>query len=232
MAFTYAKLIRQAALRVGSIIGTTAAAKQASLGTSPLTTSVAGSVEFPLTALQDAAISAVARLVRAYASVEGHPFRAFNTTQTAAITSGSLIPAVDATARPIVGVLGTVRAQSGGAPMTRKSLQVIQSLIGDTQLKRTYNYFHIKDQRLYATTTAVIDVVTFDEASERVAVAASGGVTPLPDALFDAAWCAMGALLATDDAYFNQAAAWNAYVENVIAEIRGGQTQFGTPPEM
>lgn len=230
MAFSYNKLIRQAALRVGAITGSTAAAKQASLGTTPLTTSVAGSVEFPLTALQDAAIGACARLVRAYASVDGHPFRAFNMSQTGDITSGSLIPAVDSTSRPIVGVLGTVRAQSSGAPMTQKSLQVILSIIGDAQLKRTYNYYHIRDQRLYATATAVIDVVTFDETAERSAVA--NGNTPLPDALFDAAWCAMAALLATDDAYFNQAQAWNAYVENVIAEIRGGQTQFGAPPEV
>jgi hypothetical protein len=165
MAFAYSKMIRQAALRVSAVIGATAATKNANYATPPLTSLQVGSVEFPLTALQDAAIGAVARLVRAYAGVKDHPFRSANTTQTASISNLGLIPGVDSTGKSIVGVYGAVRAASGGAVMTDQPKQIIETIVGDTQLKKTYNYFKIIGGRLYCTANAVIDVVTFDEAT-------------------------------------------------------------------
>lgn len=229
MAFAYSKLIRNAALRVSAVVGGTRAAVDAAFATTPLTAVQIGSVEFPITALQDAAIGAVARLVRAYAQIRNHPFRTFNLSQTDTIANLGLIPSVDSNDKPIVGVYGAIRNASTGAIMTEQPKQIIETIVGDSQLKQTYNYFKIIDGRLYCTANAKIDVVTFDEATERGNLAA--GDTPLPDALFDAAWAAMAATLFRDDAYVSQAQMLNSYVEQTIAEMRGGAVNFLPAPE-
>ena len=230
MAFAYSKLIRQAAIRVSAVIGGDPATVNANYATTPLTSVQVGSVDFPLTNLQDAAISAVARLVRAYANIGGHPFRRYNTSQTASISNNGLIPSVDSASKPIVGVYGAVRNASTGAVMTEQPKQIIELIVGDAQLKKTYNYFKIIDGRLSCTAAAQIDVVTFDEPTERAKFAADGN-TPLPDALFDAAWAAMAAILINDDSFAGQAQTFEAHVQNVIGEMRGGAVSFMSAPE-
>lgn len=229
MSFAYSKMIRQAALRVSAVKGSDLATKNTKYGTTPLTITEIGNMDFPPKALEDAAVSAVARLVRAYASVKNHPFRLGNLSQTSTIAHKGLVPATNSAGKPIVGVYGAVRNASTGEPMTENPVQIIKSVLGDSNLKGTYNYYKIEDGRFYGTASGIIDVVTFDEATERSALAS--GDTPLPDALFDAAWAALAAILVNDDAYTAQAAQFETFVQGVIGEIRSGATNFGPGPD-
>jgi hypothetical protein len=204
MSFPYRYIIRGAAKRVSAITGTAVATVEANYITSPLTASQIGSVDFPFTSIKDAVISSVARLVRAYAFVPGHPFR--NESQTASIAHKSVIPVIDSAGKEIVGVYGAIHDVTDGEILTEQPSQLIRSIrASDADLKEDYYYYKIVGKRLEHTRTGVvIDVVTFDEATERAAIDANGDC-PLPDALLDAAFCGVVALLIIDDEYVAQA---------------------------
>lgn len=230
MSFVYRYLLRNAAIRVNAVTGATKTARETSVTTSPLTASEIGSADFPPTILHDAAISSVARLVRAYAFVKDHPFRDHNTSQTANIAHKGAIPSTNSASLEIVGVHGAVRDATDGEELTEQPTQLINSIVGDANLKDEYYYYKKRGNRLYHTrTNAVIDVVTFDEATERAAIAANGTCS-LPDALFDAAWYGTVAALITDESYANQASFHETYVQNVIMEIKQGKIVFAPPP--
>jgi len=234
MAFAYKTMMRQAALRTNGVIGVTASQIESAYTTSPLTTTQVGKTDFNFTAIKDACISSVARLVRAYANVSGHPFRNTNLTQSAAISHKGLLPSTDSSGYSIVGTYGAIRDTSSGNICTEQPVQIIDTIVSDTGdfLKDSYYYYKIAGERIYHTCSSVtIDVVTFDEAKERTAIDNNGN-TPLPDALFDAAWLGVVALLVRDDEFTNQAQAAEVYVANVINEIRNGASSFLPAPTL
>jgi hypothetical protein len=235
MTFTYDKLIRQAAIRINAITGSTKAAKETSYGTAPLTATQLGSIDFPITALRDAAISTVAKIIRFYANLDNHPFKNFHTTTTANIAHKGNIPSVSSTNKPIIGNYGAVKNASTGEIMTEQPLQIIKTIVDntDTFLKGSYDHYKIIGRRLHHTAAnATIDVVTFSESDERTAAEASGGVTPLPDAVFDIAWCNMVSLLIIDDEFTNQASLYGNYVQNELNALAGGATNFAPAPTL
>lgn len=235
MSFLYDKLIRQAAIRIDAIVGSTATAKQSAYITAPLTATQVGNVDFPLASIQDAAISAVARIVRTYANIKGHPFHNFHAKTTANIAHEGNIPSVSSDSLPIVGVYGAIRDATTGDELTEQPVQLIRSIVdslADGTLKGSYFHYKIAGRRLYHTrTNATIDVVTFDEATERTAVA-GGGNTPLPDACFDIAWNAMVAILVVDDAYASQASLSENYVQNALGQLMSGAQTFLPAPNL
>lgn len=235
MSFTYDKMIRQAALRVSAITGATTVLKESAYTTSPLTATQIGSVDFPLTAFRDAAISTVAKIIRFYANLKSHPFRNFNLSQTSNIAHKAVIPSVNSASKPIIGVYGAIRDASTGEELTEQPVQIIRAIKSNTDsfLKDTYYHYKIVGERLWHTVTnAQIDVVTFDEATERTAIQTSGGVTPLPDAVFDIAWCNMVSLLVIDDEFVNQAAMHGNYVNNELAQLANGAVNFQPAPNL
>jgi len=188
VSLPYRQILREAAAKVTAVSGTTASALQSAYLTSPLTTTQIGNTDFTLAMIQDALVNTVGRIVRAYASVPTHPYRAFNLSQTSALASGALIPSTNSASKPIVGVYGAIRSNSGDV-MTEQPLQIIQTIIDNTDgfLQGTYNHFKIVDGRLIHTaTTATIDVCTFSASDELTSIGVNGNA-PIPDALLDVA---------------------------------------------
>src|SRR4051812_16737595 len=107
---TFEQIIRQAALRINAIAGSSSAAVQAAYITTPITTTQIDSPDFPLAPLQDTCITVEERLAIAVSSYVAesngelffHPFRRFISGVTANITNGSLVPSTDASSNPIV----------------------------------------------------------------------------------------------------------------------------------
>lgn len=228
MAIAYTKLIRQVALRINAIVGVQAAALATSYGTSPLTSTQVASADFPLLAIQDAVINSVGKLVRAYASVDGHPFRNFNLSQTSSIANDGVIPSANSAGRAIVGVYGAVRDATTGDVLTEQPVQLINNLRSnqDSFLKGDYFYYKIVGNRIRHTrTNVVMDVCTFDRGAEETAITANGNA-PIPDALEDAAVAGAVSMLVRDDEFAAQAVAYANYFNNVIAEIKGGAQTF------
>jgi hypothetical protein len=76
----------------------------------------------------------------------------------------------------------------------------------------------------------VIDVCTFDEATERTALAS--GNCPLPDSLFDLAWTGTLSLLMIDDEFTNQAQIYENYVQNCLNQLANGAVDFAPAPTL
>lgn len=229
----YDKIIRNAALRVSALKGGTSVAKEANLAITPLTATQIGTLDFPITSIKDAVLSNVGRLVRAYASVKNHPFRTYNLSQTGSLANEAILPSLNSASKPIVGVWGAIRDASTGDACSKQSAQIIRSIVSDTDnfLKGEYYYYDFVGDRIEHTrANVVIDVCTFDEPTERAAMNA-GGNCPLPDALFDAAWCGALSYLVIDDAYWQQAQVYDKYVNQIIGELNNGGTVFSPAPE-
>ncbi len=156
-------------MAVNAITGATAATLQTSYATSPVTSSLFQSTIFPFTNLIDHMLNAQGKIVTAVAYQGDHPYRAFLTSQTSALTYGALIPSTDSGGtNQIIGVYGAVRDNSGSNILTKGNLSQIRARVfnpGTMFLVDTALYA-IDDRRIYHTTTSVvIDVVTYTRPS-------------------------------------------------------------------
>jgi hypothetical protein len=234
MSVPYRQILRMAARRVNAITGTNKASLESAYLTSPLTTTQIGNTDFTYGMIQDNLVSVIGSIVRAYAETENHPFRAFNISQTANIAHKGLIPVANSSSKPIVGVLGAIRDAVTGEELTKKSVQVVRSIVADTggQLKGTYYYYARVGDRLYHTVAnAVIDVCAFSASDELTSVGADGNA-PIPDACLDLAWTGLVASLMVDDEYVQQASVHGQYFSNGLAMMKQGQVDFGTAPKV
>ncbi len=169
MATTYSNVLRMIGLAVNALTGATAATLQTTYATSPVTSSLFQSSIFPFTSLIDHMLNAQGKIVTAVAYQGDHPYRAFLTSQTSALTYGALIPSTDSGGtNQIIGVYGAVRDNSGSNILTKGNLSQIRARVlnpGTMFLVDTALYA-IDDRRIYHTTTSVIiDVVTYTRPS-------------------------------------------------------------------
>jgi hypothetical protein len=88
----------------------------------------------------------------------------------------------------------------------------------------------VEGRLIHTVANAVIDVVTFDMATELAAVAA--GNAPIPDALLDLAWTGLVSTLVVDDEFVGQAQAHRNYFDTEIARIVGGAASIAPAPQM
>jgi hypothetical protein len=238
MAIPYRQILRMAGIKTNAIAGVTASAIDASYTTTPLTSTQLGSADFPFSAIKDALVSVLGRIIRTYASVPNHPFRAYNTSQTVGILHKGLIPSTDASLNPVVGVYGAIKDATDGELLTKMPVQIIQTIIEnpDTQLKGNYYHYEIIDDRLHHTRPsgtggAKIDVVTFS-ASQVLTDISNNLNAPIPDACLDMAWTGLISTLFIDDEFLGQAQMCGQYFENCLAEMKAGATSFAPAPVM
>lgn len=233
MAIVYDDIIREAALRVGAVVGVTAAEKTTSLAVSPLTAAQIGSVEFPFTSFQRGTVSAVGRIVRTFAMVKNHPFRRYAAGVTGNIAHEGGIPSVTALSKPIIGMYGNVRDATTDEILTEQPKQIIRSILrskADSTLKRDYFYYALQDGIIEHTRENVkLQVCAFSFADE-IAKFASNGSPPIPDACFDIAFMGLLAFLFTDTGYIQQAGMCENYVQNELSKMANGETEFSPAP--
>ncbi len=182
MASTYNSVLRMIAVSVNAITGATPALLEASYSTVPLTSANFQSSILPFTRLQDAMLNAQGKIITAVAYQGDHPYRAFLTSQTSALTYGALIPSTDSGGtNQIIGVYGAVRDNSGSNILTKGNLSQIRARVlnpGTMFLVDTALYA-IDDRRIYHTTTSVvIDVVTYTRPSADSLVLTSSILLP------------------------------------------------------
>lgn len=236
MAAPYRIILRQAARAINAVTGTNRTDLEAAYLTSPLTAVQIGDSNFTFSMIIDKLVDTVGQIVQAYAGVPGHPFRAFNVSQTANLANGAQRPSVNSAARPIVGVPGAVRDASDNTKLLkRQPVQVIESLIAgvaDGSVTGTYYYYDFVEDRIYHTrTNVVMDVCTWDATVELAAVAANGNA-PIADACIPVAVAGLISQLVLDDEFAQQATLFRNYFEGALADTRAGKSNFGTPPPL
>jgi hypothetical protein len=232
MSVPYRQLLRMVGARVNAVPGATQTVKESNYLTSPLTITQLGSRDFNFSLIKDICVAVLGEIVEAYASVINHPFRVRNLSQTSDIAHKGSIPSIDSSTRPIVGVYGVVRDVATNEVMTKQPLQVIQTIVDDTDnfLKRNYYYYDIVDRIIYHTQTNVnIDVCTFS-ASDELGVIASNGNIPVPDACLAMAVDGIAARMIVDDEFFTQAQVFNSYYQAGLALYRSGGMVYQPAP--
>src|SRR5688500_18644365 len=108
----YRQILRMASQKMNAVTGTTKTNLEAAYITSPLTATQIGNTDFTISMISDHLVAVVGRIVRTYASVPGHPYRANNLSQTANIADKGVIPAINSAGKSIVGVYGAIRNAS------------------------------------------------------------------------------------------------------------------------
>ncbi len=234
MAISYRQILRESSRAVNAVTGVTPAALESAYMTSPLTSTQIGDSNFTISMIIDKLVGTVGQIVQAYAGVPGHPFRAFNVSQTANLANGAAKPSVNSAARPIVGVPGAVRDTTTSILLKRQPIQSIESIIAgiaDGSLTGTYHYYDFVEDRIYHTrTNVVMDVCTWDATVELAAVAA--GNAPIADACLPIAVAGLVSVLVLDDEFVAQASLFRNYFETALADTRAGKSQFQPPPPL
>jgi len=108
------------------------------------------------------------KIITAVAYQGDHPYRAYLTSQTAALTYGLVIPSTDSSGNKIIGVYGAVRDNADGNIMIEGNLSQIRARVSNpgTMFLVDTSLYAIDDRRIYHTTTSVvIDVVTYTRPS-------------------------------------------------------------------
>ncbi len=228
----YRRIIAQAASRVNALSGSTAAAREAAYVASPLTTVQIGSTDFPFSEIKDALAGVIGRIISTYANVPNHPYRTYNLSQTDNIPTGGVIPSINASGIPIVGVYGAIRDSSDGKVLTEQPVQIIETINNNADgfLKRPYYYFKIVDSRIEHTRpNVVIDVNTFSYADTITNIEADGNAD-LPDALFDCCWTGLVSVLFNDGEFLDMASTCGQYFNAVLNQMTTGAISFAPAP--
>jgi len=223
VSVTWNTILRQCAISVNAITGATPALLETSYSTVPLTSANFQSSILSFTSLKDKAINGESKLISAVASQGDHPYRAVLTSQTSALTYGTLIPSTDSGGtNKIIGVYGAVRDSSGGNVMVKGNLSQIRARVTNpnTMFLVSTGLYATDDRRIYHTTTSVvIDVCTYTRPSADSLVLTSN--ITLPD---DAAPCYVQAALEEcirDDEFMAQASRFGEQFNRWLSGVTG-----------
>lgn len=231
MSLSYNTILRNVAIRINAIEGTTASDLETNYVVSPLTTTQVVSADFSFTPIKDAILLAEEKLAHAIANVGNHPWRRFLNGITASIAHQGIIPSTDASSNPIVGIYGAVRDASDGTICTEMPLEVIRRRVRNANsFYRAASYFYkIDGVRIEHTRTNVtIDVCVYNRTTQQTAINTLTNNTVLPDALEEALVCGAVSYLVRDDAFSAQAALYRTYFQDTLAMIARGLTSVSS----
>lgn len=214
MSVTYTRLVSEVGLRVRALNITTAASASAAYAAQTWK-----SARFPVESIQDAILNAVAHFAQVIAETANHPWRVYFLTVTGNLADKAAIPSA-VSSKPIIGVYGEVRDSSDGRHCSPKNVSMIERII---RLAYDDYYFAIVGGKIRHTrTNVVMDVCTYDAATERAALAAGNMI--LPDPLEPAVVAhALSQLVVTDE-YAGQAGYYGGFASGVADQIRNGLT--------
>jgi len=225
MSVPYNTILRQVGLRINAIIGAVASTLETNYTVSPLTTSQFQSTIFPLTSIKDAIINSEEKLVQAISNTGGHPYRAFILSETAALSSGDVMPSTDASGVEIVGIYGSVLDGSDTSiVLTAAPTQEIRRRLNTSSYWKIPVYLYSFDGNgiIHTRTTVKVQVCVYSASTQRSAFT-SGNIL-LPDALEEAYVCGAVSELMRDDEFLSQAGSYSAYFANTLQSITSGLT--------
>lgn len=227
MAIAYNTILRNVAIRINAIEGTTAPDLETNYVVSPLTTTQVVDADFSFTPIKDAILLAETKLAHAIANVGNHPWRRVLNGITASIANQGIIPSTDASSNPIVGIYGAVKDASDGLTCTEMPLEVIQRRVRNANsfYRTPVYYYKIDGVRIVHTRTNVtIDVCVYNHTTQQTAINTLTNSMLLPDALEEALVCGAVSYLVRDDAFSAQAVLYRNYFQDTLAMIARGLT--------
>lgn len=231
MAQTYNNLLRQLAITVNALGGTTTPAQlNAVYDTVPLTeanfTVPTASSIFSFNFLKDKMLNAQESLFLALASTATNPLRKFIESQTATLAYGDQI-AVNAAGLPVVGAYGAARDAETGRVLTLNEIEDIQLRVENPNSMfklQVYQYALVGDRIFPTVTGTIVDVCAY-ERPDADALDLTSDIL-LPDVLGEA--IVQGAIGSCfrDDEYMDQAAAARSIHNQWLIALHKGMAQI------
>lgn len=226
MAVSYDQIVRESALRINAILGSTVNALETNYAVSPITAAQWNSATFTLQSTIDTCLLVEEKIASTIANTGNHPWRSFLSGATASLLNKAFLPAEDESLNPIIGIYGSVYDSTSGRVCTEQALETVNDVNQNPNsiLKAEYYWYKIDGQRIYHTRPGVIiDVCTYNRTSRASAVAASL-LTPilLPDVLEEAMCCGVVSMLFRDDEFTSQAGQYRAYFNQSLDAITQG----------
>lgn len=232
MSVSFNSVIRNSAIRINGIAGATSALLETAYTTSPLTTTQVDSADFSLSVLKDTLLLVEEKLVVAVSSFKVkeasptgvihyryHPWRSSLSSLTAGIAHKGALPSVDASSNKIIGVYGDVYDATDGTALEEMALQDIRISVrnaGSWVISPIYGYQIIGNRLHHTRTSALIDVCTYNRATQATAIATLTNPILLPDAAEEAYVCGMVNMLVRDDAFMAQASVYRNYFDSTL----------------
>jgi hypothetical protein len=221
----YSVALRQIALSAGMLRGESTPGLQTSYEETPVAQWNLGDGPFPLLALEDALLDAEGAMANAIASTGGHPFRSYLLAFTDELTSGNVMPSLDASGNPIIGMYGSVCDPTNTSLVyTEQPIEVIRRRELSSTYWRipVYYYKLVVDSIIHTGETVVVEVCTYNRATQREALDANNDML-LPDSLAPAIVAGALAFLGVD-----KAAGYQAVFDAAVAGIKSGLTSVAS----
>lgn len=239
MSTTYNSLVRNTALRINAIAGSTPADLETNYIVSPLTTTQVESADFSFTPIKDAILLAEEKLVHAIGNSNSQLRNGITLQFTSGVANEGFLPTTISGSQ-IIGVLGNARNFSTGNPCTEKPLALIRRRFENpNSFYRVHvDYYNLSGGRVFHTCTdssGVATGITFDacvynRATQQTAIDTLTNTMLLPDVLEEALVCGAVSYLTRDDAFSVQARMYREYFESTLQMIRGGAGQVLPAP--
>lgn len=221
MSVEYDAILRQIALRINAVLGTTAAQLETAYTVTPLTDSEVNSPIFPFTSIVDLVLLAEGRFVNAIAN-SAHPYRSYLRGLTSAIANRTALPTNTSTGVPVVGIPGSVYDSSDGTPCVKRPLRevTIRSANAGSFFKSAAYWYNINGATVYHTrTNVIIEVCKYDESAQRAAIIANDTMLLADD--LEAALVDEGLRQAfRDDEFIQQANSFGAISDQWLAKFQ------------
>jgi len=219
------------ALRMSALAGSQVVQIAATYDTAPLTAAQFKSADWPFNSFRDAILMAVEELAWTIAEVKTHTWRAVLGSVTNDLANNAELPAVSATAKPVIGVWGDVFDSADGKLLTDElDLATLRRVADSAWRTMPIYYYKIAAHHIVHTRTLVkIDCCVFDRADELARWNAAGNMI-LPDVLEPAVSSRAISLMTRDGAFAQQAERYAVYSDAALAAIRLGQTVMPKAP--
>lgn len=221
MGVPYHDILAAVAMRTNALNGASAAALETTYNVRPLTAANFQSTIFPFTDYRTAILSAEQKLAQVIAPSNDEAMRAPLFTQTAALASGAVLPAVNSAGVSIIGHYGAVLdGTDTSVACTKQPVQVIRRRLATPAIwKIPVYYFAYTGNRIEHTrTTVILECPVYDYEAQVTAFNANDDML-LADGLMEALICGGMTMLVRDDEWLSQAQQFVTYFNNTLARF-------------
>jgi len=220
MSVPYQKLVAEIGLRLNAIAGALPADLETTYIKTTLSQTDFKSGDWPYTLAKDLVILAEGKYAGIISFTNRQSLRKPLISQTAAFASGVAFPATNSAGDKVIGVPGAIKDAVDSTTLTEKPLALVRRLNAETW--RVYPLYHFAfdgDRLEHTRTTVIADVCTYNSATQRAAVQASGNML-LADSLEEALICEGVSMAFRDDNFPAQAKQYRDYSNQEIGRIQ------------
>jgi len=229
MATNYSTVVKEVALRVNALTGSTVAQAETNYASVTMTVTELDNPRYPPAALKDAVLDTEAMIAHAIANTKDHLWREYMRELSAFIGITDPLPTTGASGGTYIGALNEPFATTGGRRLEPADYEDIVAYLNDPTLYATNPYIYcIRGGQMFHTlglNSVKFWGYTYSRSARATALAANGAIL-FPDVAVPLYWTGAVSLLTRDGEYGGQATLYRQYFERALEALVAGQTTF------